>query len=624
MADFTFWLLLFSPLAGFLINAFRFKSQRKNLSPWIGIGACLVSFFAACIGLFASREQKIFTLFSWIEWGNFHIPFSFVLDSLSLLMVLLITGVGTVIHIYSAGYMAKDPGITRYFAWLNLFVFNMLILVLADSLPLLFVGWEGVGLCSYLLIGFWFKDSLKVKAGMKAFVVNRLGDACFLLGIFLLFSYFETLNFQEINSSPLLQNSLNGLNPWTLGALFLFFGATAKSAQIPLYVWLADAMAGPTPVSALIHAATMVTAGVYLVLRLFSLYGASPDVLLIIGWVGALTAFGSALAAAGQWDLKKILAYSTISQLGYMFMALSVKAFPAGAFHLLTHGFFKALLFLCAGSLIHGLSGQQDIRFMGGLKKYFPKTFWAWMIGAVSLAALPPFSGFFSKDEILWSLFSSGNRTLWFMALVTSVVTVLYMTRATVLVFFGKERREPSSPVPHESPPVMWGPLAVLSFFSVVLGILGIPHLFSEILPGHLPHVIHNWLDFLNVRAFEGPLSLEAGLMILSTSLSLSVIYITAYYFLKKKKHKSFLFLEKAFYVDEALKRTVINPVQNLSIALDKTVDRVLVQGGVLFLIRIIHFLKEIFSSWQNGDLQRIVFCFALGATILLTLIFMG
>ena len=624
MPDSIFWLLLFSPLAGFLINAFRFKSHRKNLSPWIGVGACVVSFFSACAGLVSPKQKKVFVLFEWIEWGNFNVPFSFALDSLSLLMILLITGVGAIIHVYSAGYMAKDPGITRYFAWLNLFVFNMLILVLADSLPLLFVGWEGVGLCSYLLIGFWFKDSLKVKAGMKAFVVNRLGDGCFLLGIFLLFSYFGTLNFQEINSSPLLQDSFGILNPWTLGALFLFLGATAKSAQIPLYVWLADAMAGPTPVSALIHAATMVTAGVYLVLRLFSLYGASPDVLLIIGWVGALTAFGSALAAVGQWDLKKILAYSTISQLGYMFMALSVKAFPAGAFHLMTHGFFKALLFLCAGSLIHGLNGQQDIRFMGGLKKYFPKTFWAWIIGAVSLAALPPFSGFFSKDEILWSLFSSGNTALWFIALVTSALTAFYMTRATVLVFFGKERRELSSPLPHESPPVMWWPLAVLSFFSLVLGVLGIPHLFSEILPGHPPHVIHNWLEFLNIKIFKGALSMEAGLMILSTGLSLSVIYLAAYYFLKKKTLTSFLFLEKAFYVDDFLRKTVIKPVQNLSFILDKAVDRVVVQGGVLFLIKGINFLKEIFSSWQNGNLQRFVFFFIFGVAILLKLIFMG
>ena len=374
LSDVFFWLLFFSPLAGFLINALRFKSSNKALSSLIGSAACLISFAAACGSFLLYPSKSSFKLFSWLEWEGLQIPFSFHLDSLSLLMIFLITGVGSLIHIYSMGYMAKDPGLTRYFAWLNLFVFNMLILVLADSLPLLFVGWEGVGLCSYLLIGFWFKDAVKVKAGMKAFLVNRIGDACFLLGMFFTFSYFETLNFQEINILA-GQKSVSFSDPISLAALFLFLGAMAKSAQIPLHVWLADAMAGPTPVSALIHAATMVTAGVYLVLRLFSLYGSSPDILLIMGWIGALTAFGAALTAAGQRDLKKVLAYSTVSQLGYMFMALSAKAFPAGAFHLLTHGFFKALLFLCAGSIIHGLHGQQDIYSMGGLKKILPENF---------------------------------------------------------------------------------------------------------------------------------------------------------------------------------------------------------------------------------------------------------
>ena len=314
-------------------------------------------------------------------------------------------------------------------------------------------------------------------------------------------------------------------------------------------------MAGPTPVSALIHAATMVTAGVYLVLRLSSLYTAAGDVLQIIGWVGALTAFGAALAAAGQRDLKKTLAYSTVSQLGYMFMALSVKAFAAGAFHLLTHGFFKALLFLCAGSLIHGLNGQQDIYFMGGLKKYFPKTFWTWLIGALALVALPPFSGFFSKDEILWSLFSSGNRGLWLVALVTSAVTAFYMTRLTCLVFFGRERRGPSAQKPHESPAVMSWSLMLLAFFSAVAGFLGLPHLFSKVLPLHPPHFIHKWLAFLPGSEFTGSLLLEAGLMLLSTLLGLSVIGFSAYYFLKKENCGSFLILQKAFYVDAIFKR---------------------------------------------------------------------
>ena len=539
LSDVFFWLLFFSPLAGFLINALRFKSSNKALSSLIGSTACLISFAAACGSFLLYPSKSSFKLFSWLEWEGLQIPFSFHLDSLSLLMILLITGVGSLIHIYSMGYMAKDPGLTRYFAWLNLFVFNMLILVLADSLPLLFVGWEGVGLCSYLLIGFWFKDAVKVKAGMKAFLVNRIGDACFLLGMFFTFSYFETLNFQEINILA-GQKSVSFSDPISLAALFLFLGAMAKSAQIPLHVWLADAMAGPTPVSALIHAATMVTAGVYLVLRLFSLYGSSPDILLIMGWIGALTAFGAALTAVGQRDLKKVLAYSTVSQLGYMFMALSAKAFPAGAFHLLTHGFFKALLFLCAGSIIHGLHGQQDIYSMGGLKKYFPKTFWAWLIGALSLVALPPFSGFFSKDEILWSLFSSGNSGLWFIALITSALTAFYMTRVTVLVFFGKERRPAASPLPHECPAIMWLPLGLLAFFSLTLGALGLPHLFSEILPGHPPHILQEWLKFLNVKAFTGSLLMEGGLMILSTVFEFKCCF--SYSFLFSKKENFYFF----------------------------------------------------------------------------------
>ena len=372
---FFFYVLLFSPLVGFLINAFRFKSRYKILSACIGSAACLLSFIAALFLFLNYKTNVEFTLSSWLSFGALELPFSFHLDSLSLLMSLLITGVGFLIHVYSVGYMLKDPGMTRYFAYLNLFVFNMLILVFAAHLPLLFVGWEGVGLCSYLLIGFWFKDAPKVGAGMKAFLVNRIGDACFLLGMFLTFSHFETLNFQNINFLSAENGEVGFFSKASLAALFLFLGATAKSAQFPLHIWLADAMAGPTPVSALIHAATMVTAGVYLVLRLFSLYSVSPDVLLFLGWIGALTALGAALAAAGQRDLKKILAYSTVSQLGYMFMALSVKAFPSAAFHLLTHGFFKALLFLCAGSIIHGLNGEQDIYRMGGLKKYFSKTF---------------------------------------------------------------------------------------------------------------------------------------------------------------------------------------------------------------------------------------------------------
>jgi len=393
------------------------------------------------------------------------------------------------------------------------------------------VGWEGVGLCSYLLIGFWFKDETKVQAGMKAFVVNRIGDACFLLGLFLIFSEYGSLNFANLNGELLGRDQLELLSPGALGAALLFLGATGKSAQIPLHIWLADAMAGPTPVSALIHAATMVTAGVYMIVRLFGLYSASLDLLHIIAWVGALTALGAALVATRQWDFKKVLAYSTISQLGYMFMALGVQAFSTAIFHLVTHGFFKALLFLCAGSVIHGLSGEQDIRLMGGLKKYFPKTFLSYMIGALALVALPPFSGFFSKDEILHSLFSSGNYGLYAVALITAFVTAFYVTRLTFFVFFGKENFKTP---PHKTPFLMWAPLALLSFLAFFGGWIGVPHILS----GFAPHFLNHFLESFSVVNFKSSFLIEGALMSLSVGGSLIAISFSAYYYLYVTKIK--------------------------------------------------------------------------------------
>ena len=458
--------------------------------------------------------------------------------------------------------MSEDQGFTRYFAYLNLFVFMMLILVLADNLPLLFVGWEGVGLCSYLLIGFWFKDEKKVQAGMTAFIVNRVGDACFLLGIFLLFFHFGTLNFSELNNLFVFENSntFSGLlSPGALGAFLLFLGATGKSAQLPLYFWLPEAMAGPTPVSALIHAATMVTAGVYMIVRLSGFYSAFPDLLLLIAWIGALTAFGSALIATRQWDLKKVLAYSTVSQLAYLFMALGVQAFSASIFHLLTHGFFKALLFLCAGSVIHALKGQQDIRFMGGLRKPMPITFFTYLIGALALMALPPFSGFFSKDEILWSLFSSGNYALFVMAFVTGLCTVFYMTRLTIFIFFGKENFKTK---PHESGPLMTFPLIVLAFFALFSGFLGIPHLFSKLLASHPPHLLHELLKNVSPLSFEGSLLAESLIMILSTGAGMAMIVATGFYYLKTKKRGNApvlwkKLLEEAFFVQKGIQNHI-------------------------------------------------------------------
>ena len=516
-----FWILLFAPLLGFFINAFRFKHPARYLSGYIASLSCLTSFVLSVFYFITYKgEAQNHSLFPWISLDSLQIHLSFSLDSLSLLMVLLITGVGSLIHIYSISYMQEDEGQTRYFAYLNLFVFNMLVLVLAKNLPVMFIGWEGVGLCSYLLIGFWFEDFKKVQAGMRAFITNRIGDAGFLLGMFVLFASLKTLDFTELNS--LLKENPEATFSMTLAALFLFLGAVGKSAQIPLYFWLPKAMAGPTPVSALIHAATMVTAGIYMVARLFPLFESSSFALTSITWIACLTAFFSALVATKLWDFKRILAFSTCSQLAYMFMALGVKAVPEGMFHLLTHGFFKALLFLCAGSVIHSLHGEQDIRFMGGLKKHLPQTFLAYMIGALSLIAIPPFSGFFSKDEILFSLFATRNYGVWFFAILTSLLTTFYMTRLTCLVFLGKENLKVK---PHRDPKSLWIPLAILSVFAFLVGGLGISHIFSEFLPGHPPHFIKLWLHDFSFLSLAFSSKSEWILMLFSVSGSLITLF---------------------------------------------------------------------------------------------------
>lgn len=621
---------LLPPLIGFLLNAFRFQSPNKKLSGIIGISACLAAFFSAIFYSFSyGFESQSFFVLPWFQAGDLTLNFSFVIDSLSLLMTLLITGVGSLIHLYSFGYMSGDSGFTRYFAYLNLFIFMMLILVLADSLPLLFVGWEGVGLCSYLLIGFWFKEKKKVQAGLMALVVNRIGDACFLLGIFLLFFHFGTVHFSELNSLSALNQSTGflsgGFSPGALGALLLFLGATGKSAQIPLYFWLPEAMAGPTPVSALIHAATMVTAGVYMIVRLSAFYSAFPDLLLFIAWVGAVTALGAALIATRQWDFKKILAYSTVSQLAYLFMALGVQAFSASIFHLITHGFFKALLFLCAGSVIHALNGQQDIRFMGGLRKFMPVTFFTYLTGALALIALPPFSGFFSKDEILWSLFSSGNYALFFMAFLTGLCTVFYMTRLTILVFFGKERFKTK---PHESGWSMTAPLVTLAVLSLFGGVLGIPHLFSELLTHQPLHLLHELLKNISPLSFKGSKLSEALLMLLSTGAGIAVISATSFYYLKEKRgEKKFLafwknLLEEAFFVQKGITNYVQTSFINLSAQFFKQIEQNFFNQGILFFTDQIFKLRSQFSSLQNGNLQSYALYFVMGLSILMFLIF--
>ncbi|HUJ26225.1 MAG TPA: NADH-quinone oxidoreductase subunit L, partial [Myxococcales bacterium] len=454
--------------------------------------ACASVFISLLLGGFAfvqlSPETQQFheLAWNWFSAGTLHVDMAFSFDRLSGAMTLVVTGVGLLIHFYSGGYMEEDPGFARYFAYLNLFIAAMLTLVLGDNLVAMFVGWEGVGLCSYLLIGFWFTDEEKAYAGRKAFVVNRIGDFGFLIGIFVIFNQLGSVTFAQINAAewPLHVAS------WAAGLLFL--GAVGKSAQLPLYVWLPDAMAGPTPVSALIHAATMVTAGVYMVARLSHLYVAAPGIMAVVAIVGVLTALWAALIGTSQNDIKKVLAYSTVSQLGFMFIGVGVGAFFAGTMHLVTHAFFKACLFLCSGAVIHGLHGEQDMTRMGGLRKHMRSTRWTFLIATIAITGILPISGFFSKDEILGQAFHThafGGELRWWpggphmaqLGIVVYVVgslaaflTSFYMWRCYFLTFSG-EYRGPEEVHPHESPPVMTTPLWILAILSIVALVLGLP-----------------------------------------------------------------------------------------------------------------------------------------------------
>ncbi|MDZ4772781.1 MAG: NADH-quinone oxidoreductase subunit L [Planctomycetota bacterium] len=443
-------------------------------------------------GLDAGARVLRSTSWDWIDAGSFSIDIAMHLDPLSSVMTLVVTGIGSLIFLYASGYMKGDAGYAKFFAYLSLFAFSMLMLVLSSSMLGLFVGWEGVGLCSYLLIGFWYEKSFAAEAGQKAFVMNRIGDACFLIGTFLLVRVFGSLDMAAITAGVpgALVNGLATPELFAAG-LLLFGGACGKSAQIPLFTWLPDAMAGPTPVSALIHAATMVTAGVYLVVRLNPLFAASPQLLAIIGVIAALTAFIAGSTALVQRDIKKVLAYSTVSQLGFMFLGLASGAWAAAVFHLVTHAFFKALLFLGAGSVIHGMHEEQDMHKMGGLKKYMPATFVTFVCGAAALSGLPLMSGFFSKDEILAHTFAHGGlyTALWIVGIVTAAMTAYYTWRMVALTFFGEERFDKNKVHPHESPAVMTLPLMVLAVLSVVGGLLGLPIVF------HAPHLLAEWLE---------------------------------------------------------------------------------------------------------------------------------
>ena len=469
------WLIPAFPLAAFLINGLFGRRWLKHATGWIAVaavGASAIASVAVFLEVLGGREHTTVTLYEWIGVGDFRVNVAAFIDPLSSTMLMVVTVVGTLIFIYSNGYMEHDHGFPRFFTWMCLFVFAMLILVMADNYLLMFVGWEGVGLCSYLLIGFWFERHEPVVAAKKAFVMNRIGDWGYTIGMITIFLVFGSLTYTEVFERVDIATQAI----LTLICLALFVGATGKSAQLPLYSWLPDAMEGPTPVSALIHAATMVTAGVYLVARSMPLFELAGPSLQVVGTVGAITAIFAATIALVQTDIKRVMAYSTVSQLGYMFLALGVGAPVAAIFHLVTHAFFKALLFLGSGSVIHGMQNEQDMRKMGGLRRKMPVTFWTMLIAGGALAALPPLAGFWSKDEIVGAAFLNGHTVLWAVGIITAVLTAFYVTRALWMTFFGEPRDHHLYDHAHESPAVMTLPLAALAVGSAVLGlVIGFP-----------------------------------------------------------------------------------------------------------------------------------------------------
>jgi len=607
------WLLPLLPLVGsacagtlhFLtLRARRGGDAGTALSQFAGLLATGVMVVAFGLSLFAFAQLAgssdvtalESTTWAWIDGGSFQVDLSMVVDRLSSVMLLVITGVGLLIHVYSTGYMKGDPGYAKFFAYLNLFVFAMLMLVLSSSLLGLFVGWEGVGLCSYLLIGFWYEKGWPAEAGQKAFVVNRIGDACFLLGSFLLIGIFHTLDLSDIAGSVRGEISENsGL--MAIAALLLFAGACGKSAQFPLFTWLPDAMAGPTPVSALIHAATMVTAGVYLLLRLNPLYAAAPTVLFVIGCVGAFTALIGASTALVQRDIKKVLAYSTVSQLGYMFLGISTGAWAAALFHLVTHAFFKGLLFLGSGSVIHGMHDEQDMYKMGGLRKHMPRTFLTFMAGAAALSGLPLTSGFFSKDEILAHALLHGNAyyVLWAVGIVSAMLTAFYTWRMVALTFFGEERFDAKKVNPHESPFSMTLPLWILAVLALGGGLLNLPAL-------HIPfeQTLHHWIapvtnagDAILYSGGEAPhagLGLELFLLALGAGIALLFAHKGFHAYkqgfqqddaMREKQPELTGFLEHAWKIDGTYMAKIVAPLRLLSYVIATLIDQLAIDGMV-------------------------------------------
>ncbi len=637
--------IVLAPLAAFAINTFFGSRMKGQLAGWIATFAVFISFIITA-GLFiqmmgrAPEERAIhYTMLDWIHVGRVQVNIAYLIDQLSIVFMLVITGVGTLIHLYSIAYMKGDRGFWRFFVYLNLFIVMMLQLVMADNYLWTFLGWEGVGLCSYLLIGFWYDENKNNDAAKKAFVVNRIGDFGFLVAMGAMLYQFGSLNYLDILGSG--GNMVDGVRHagmamglaagapiLTIITLMLFLGCTGKSAQIPLYVWLPDAMAGPTPVSALIHAATMVTSGIFLVARSNILFALSPTTLGVVAAVGAVTAIFAASIGIFQNDIKKVLAYSTVSQLGYMFLALGVGAFTAGVFHVVTHAFFKACLFLGSGAVIHAMHHEQDMQKMGGLKKYLPITFWTFFFATLAIAGIPPFAGFFSKDEILWQAFSRGSVLLWLIGAIAALMTAFYMFRAVFLTFYGKPRFDEHHHTPHEVDWKMWLPLVVLAALSIVGGFLGMPSVFGA------GNAIESWLEPIVGQGEHISLAMGTGaentglewaMMAVSVAIALAGILIAVRIYERKRTLAAdeaklggiYQLVHNKYYVDEIYNAGIVQPIYNISESfLWKIVDVRIIDGIINGFAHIAEIGSGSIRRIQTGIAQNYAVLIVVGLAI--------
>ncbi len=638
-------LIPFLPLLGFAILSFFGKRlQSEIVIGSIATAMVAIPFVIAGTVLLSQGYPQTVTAFHWFKAGSLTVDLAYSFDQLSILFTLIITGIGTLIHVYSIGYMHGDRSFFRFFAYLNLFIFMMLNLVLADNFVVTFLGWEGVGLASYLLIGFWYErrfDGVDIvwtgDAAKKAFVMNRIGDVGMLVAMFLVFLHFGSLRYSDVNAA-VVAVPIDG-TIMTIIALCLFLGATGKSAQLPLYTWLPDAMAGPTPVSALIHAATMVTSGIFLLARCAPIFALSPTAMNIVAYIGVATALFAATMGLVQNDIKKVLAYSTVSQLGFMFAALGVGATTAAIFHVTTHAFFKACLFLGAGSVIHGMHEEQDIQKMGGLRKYMPVTYSTFLISSIAIAGIFPFSGFFSKDEILWNVYDKGSPILWGGLVLAAFCTAFYMFRLLNLTFGGKERFDVYHTKPHESPVTMTFPLVVLSFLAMVGGLLGIPHALGHII--HIPNVLEEFL--LPVLSPANQIlhrvqpteihSIEYILMLVSLGIGLLGIAIASSWYriesdspkiLSEKFSGVYRLLWNKYFVDELYGGLIVRPLQKLSSTIFyHSVDTIGIDGLVNSTGTLTEILSSFFRRLQTGIVQRYALFMMVGiALTLLWLLF--